>query len=61
MCKRAILTASNISDDTINDKIMTKLPGDSVNYLAINTVMNQGNVVNYHQEFQFENLHTKYI
>ena len=41
MCERAILAPRNSSVDTINEKIMSKLPGDSVNYLSIDNIMNQ--------------------
>lgn len=37
--------------DAINDIIMDKLPGDSVNYLAIDRVMDQEDHVHYPQEF----------
>ncbi|CAK1584261.1 unnamed protein product [Parnassius mnemosyne] len=51
MWERAVLTVKNTSVDAINDKIMAKLPGDNINYLAIDTVVDQEDAVHYPQEF----------
>lgn len=51
MCQRAILAARNSSVDEINDIILNKLPGESVNYISIDNVMDQEDSVHYPQEF----------
>lgn len=39
MCQRAILTARNSSVDEINDIILSKLSGESANYISIDNIM----------------------
>ncbi|VVC39718.1 DNA helicase Pif1-like [Cinara cedri] len=50
MRERVILAARNISVDPINNKIMAKLPDDSVDF-AIDTVIDQKGVVHYPRVF----------
>ena len=51
MCQRAILAAINSSVDELNDIILSRLPGDNVNYISIVNVMDQEDAEHYPQEF----------
>jgi len=51
MYEKVILAAKSISVEAINDNIMAKLSGDSVNYFAIGTVMYEEHAVHCPHEF----------
>jgi len=48
---RAKLAAKNNDVNTINFSIQNGIPGDTITYKSIDTVMNQDQVVNYPTEF----------
>ncbi|XP_045511060.1 uncharacterized protein LOC123705982 [Colias croceus] len=51
LCERAILTPRNDQAATINAEILSSVPGDYVEYVSINRVMEEGESTNYPVEF----------